>query len=381
MVSVMALKGIDYLPPEVSLENALKLYKSVAEINSLIGALNTQIKSSMVSTQMIQLLTLTESVQSTRIEGTQVTFLDLIEETSKERKSTEVNEVLNYRDALKHGVTQINNGQPITTRLIHELHQILMGRDTRGTTIASGTFRKIQNFIGPSNDIKDAVYIPVPANKIDAYMTNWEHFINSSKHSSFNSEVTTGNTLLDEHSDPLIKTAIMHAQFESIHPYLDGNGRMGRILIVLNMMAESAVNSPIFFVSEELERERLRYYDLLNSVRGKKPDWYKWINFFLAACRRMTINLGETFEQVDALAQDGMKIINSNTGSVINDVWLYTFTRPNITVTKTAMDLNISENTARTHLNKLVSLELIDTDSSRTRNKVYVNYDLLRILR
>lgn len=377
----MTLKGIQYLPPEVSLENALKLYKSVAEINSLIGSLNAQIKSSVVSTQMIQLLTLTESVQSTRIEGTQVTFLDLIEETSKERKSTEVTEVLNYRDALRYGVDNINQGQPITTRLIHELHKILMGRDTRGTTISSGEFRKIQNFIGPSNNIKDAVYIPIPANEINAYMTNWEHYINSSRHSSFNNNVSLGNTLLDEISDPLIKTAIMHAQFESIHPYLDGNGRMGRILIMLNMMAESAVNSPIFFVSEELERERLRYYNLLNSVRGENPDWYKWIHFFLEACRRMTVNLKDKFEKVDLLAREGIQKMNSTSGSMINNVWLYTFTRPNITVSQAAPDLNISENTARTHLNKLVSLEMIDTDSSRTRNKVYVNYDLLQILR
>ncbi|EOV8660765.1 Fic/DOC family N-terminal domain-containing protein [Staphylococcus pseudintermedius] len=93
----MTLQGIDFLPPQVTLENALDLYKSVAEINSLIGALNTQINHSLVSTQMIQLLTLSESVQSTRIEGTQVTFLDIIEETPNEQKSTEVTEVLNYK--------------------------------------------------------------------------------------------------------------------------------------------------------------------------------------------------------------------------------------------------------------------------------------------
>ncbi|WP_462422110.1 Fic family protein [Salinicoccus sp. Marseille-QA3877] len=187
--------------------------------------------------------------------------------------------------------------------------------------------------------------------------------------------------MLDETSDPLIKTAIMHAQFESIHLYLDGKGRMGRILIMLNMMAESAVTSPIFFVSGELERERLRYYNLLNSIRGENPDWYKWIHFFLEACRRMTINLKDKFEKVDLLAREGIQNLNSTSGSMINNIWLYTFNRPNITVSQAAIDLNISENTTRTHLNKLVSLEMIDTDSSRTRNKVYVNYDLLQILR
>lgn len=377
----MTLQGIDFLPPQVTLENALDLYKSVAEINSLIGALNTQINHSLVSTQMIQLLTLSESVQSTRIEGTQVTFLDIIEETPNEQKSTEVTEVLNYKDALDYGVMQIKNGNPITTRLIHELHKILMGRNTRGTTVSSGEFRKIQNFIGPSSNIKDAVYIPIPAHEIDDYMTNWEHYINRVKHPSFNQVLKEGYTLLDEQSDPLIKTAIMHAQFESIHPYLDGNGRLGRILIVLNMMAESAVNAPIFFVSEELERERLRYYNLLNSVRGSHADWYKWIHFYLRACQRMILNLQTKLENIETLAKEGLKKINQAAGSKIMDVWFYTFTTPNVTVKYAAKSLNMSENTARMHLNTLVELGMIDVDHARKRNKVYVNYDLLQILR
>ncbi|HDT8457595.1 TPA: Fic family protein [Staphylococcus pseudintermedius] len=377
----MTLQGIDFLPPQVTLENALDLYKSVAEINSLIGALNTQINHSLVSTQMIQLLTLSESVQSTRIEGTQVTFLDIIEETPNEQKSTEVTEVLNYKDALDYGVMQIKNGNPITTRLIHELHKILMGRNTRGTTVSSGEFRKIQNFIGPSSNIKDAVYIPVPAHEIDDYMTNWEHYINRVKHPSFNQVLKEGYTLLDEQSDPLIKTAIMHAQFESIHPYLDGNGRLGRILIVLNMMAESAVNAPIFFVSEELERERLRYYNLLNSVRGSHADWYKWIHFYLRACQRMILNLQTKLENIETLAKEGLKKINQAAGSKIMDVWFYTFTTPNVTVKYAAKSLNMSENTTRMHLNTLVELGMIDVDHARKRNKVYVNYDLLQILR
>ncbi|EGQ1621991.1 Fic family protein [Staphylococcus pseudintermedius] len=377
----MTLQGIDFLPPQVTLENALDLYKSVAEINSLIGALNTQINHSLVSTQMIQLLTLSESVQSTRIEGTQVTFLDIIEETPNEQKSTEVTEVLNYKDALDYGVMQIKNGNPITTRLIHELHKILMGRNTRGTTVSSGEFRKIQNFIGPSSNIKDAVYIPVPVHEIDDYMTNWEHYINRVKHPSFNQVLKEGYTLLDEQSDPLIKTAIMHAQFESIHPYLDGNGRLGRILIVLNMMAESAVNAPIFFVSEELERERLRYYNLLNSVRGSHADWYKWIHFYLRACQRMILNLQTKLENIETLAKEGLKKINQAAGSKIMDVWFYTFTTPNVTVKYAAKSLNMSENTARMHLNTLVELGMIDVDHARKRNKVYVNYDLLQILR
>lgn len=93
--------------------------------------------------------------------------------------------------------------------------------------------------------------------------------------------------VFNEHSDPLIKTAIIHAQFESIHPFLDGNGRLGRILIVLYPVQAKLISKPIFFVSEELEKERARYYDMLNGVRGNAPDWSSWILFFIKACERM----------------------------------------------------------------------------------------------
>ncbi|WP_368646177.1 Fic family protein [Alkalibacterium putridalgicola] len=375
-----AVKGIELLPPKVSISQALQLYKKIAKIKSSIGKLNSELERSVVNSQFIQLLSLRESVQSTRIEGTHVTFADMIEEATKKNKSNEVVEVNNYMEALSKGIDIINNGTPISSRLIKELHKILMGKNTRGTTSASGEYRSIQNFIGPTEKIEDAVYIPVSAQEIGDYMTNLEYFINSEKHRSFEKDYNDEyEVLLDETSDPLIKTAIMHAQFESIHPFLDGNGRMGRILIVLNTMQDGLIDKPVFFVSEELEKERIRYYNLLNGVRGKNPDWFAWINFFLDTCQRMVDSMLNKLESITAIASEGLSRINSDR-NVINNIWLATFNKPYLTVKEVADELDIAVSTSRNGLNKLVELGLLDVDNRKRKNKVYVNYDLLRLL-
>ena len=371
-----AIRGIDLLPPKVTLQQALELYKKIAQIKSSIGKLNSELEHSIVNAQLIQMLTLNESVQSTRIEGTQVTFADMIEDATKKNKSTEVIEVENYQKALSTGISLIQNGMPISSRLIKQLHTILMGNKTRGTSSSAGEFRSVQNFIGPTNKIEDAVYIPIGAHEIANYMSNLEYYINGEKHYSFNKvELLKDECLLDESSDPLIKTAILHAQFESIHPFLDGNGRMGRILIVLSTMKDGLINQPVFFVSEELEKERIRYYNYLNGVRGKNADWFSWIDFFLDASQRMTDNMLRKLEATTILANVGIDKINSS-NATINRIWFSTFNKPYVTVSEVAEQLNISVTTARNGLNRLVALKLIDVDHAKRKNKVYVNYDL-----
>lgn len=374
----MAIKGVKQLPPIVNIYDALNLYQKIAQIKSKVGRLNSELSPSVINSQFIQALTLQESVQSTRIEGTQVTFADMIDNITKKNKSTEVKEVENYLSALKEGVARIQLGDPITTKMIRELHSILMDGG-RGTISSKGQFRKIQNFIGPTKRIEDASYIPIGANEIGDYMTNLEYFINSTNHQSFsNVEGASDEIILDYKSDTLIKTAIMHAQFESIHPFLDGNGRMGRILIVLNTMQDKLIDKPVFFVSEELEKERLRYYNLLNGTRGNKPDWFSWIDFFLDACDRMADTMLVKLDGITDLVETGLRKIDSN--GKINHVWFSTFSYPYITVSKASDTLKIATATARTHLNTLVDIGLLDVDNSKTKNKVYVNYDLIRIL-
>ncbi|WP_414733529.1 Fic family protein [Acetobacterium carbinolicum] len=373
----MAIKGVSKLPVSVSESDAIKIFEILAETNLKMGQIKTKFDCSIVSNPLVQVLTLSESVQSTRIEGTQVTFSDMIEEKNKKHSRWEIIEVTNYQTALNQGADRISQGYPISTRLIKELHKILMDRG-RGTAQASGEFRKIQNFIGPTNRIEDAVYLPVEANKIDSYMENLEFFINGEKHSSFENKTKDNTFVFDYKAQPLIKTAIMHAQFESIHPFLDGNGRLGRILVALNLIKEDLISEPIFLVSEELEKEKSRYYDLLNGVRGDNPDWAPWIIFFLNACKRMSENLLKKLGEVDKLAREGLSKCNTKTEE---EVWIFSFSEPVTTAPEVAKKVGISANTARKALGSLSEAGLIYADKYAKRNKRYRNYDLVRILR
>jgi Fic family protein len=373
----MAIKGVSKLPVSVSESDAIKIFEILAETNLKMGQIKTKFDCSIVSNPLVQVLTLSESVQSTRIEGTQVTFSDMIEEKNKKHSRWEIIEVTNYQTALNQGADRISQGYPISTRLIKELHKILMDRGS-GTAQASGEFRKIQNFIGPTNRIEDAVYLPVEANKIDSYMENLEFFINGEKHSSFENKTKDNTFVFDYKAQPLIKTAIMHAQFESIHPFLDGNGRLGRILVALNLIKEDLISEPIFLVSEELEKEKSRYYDLLNGVRGDNPDWAPWIIFFLNACKRMSENLLKKLGEVDKLAREGLSKCNTKTEE---EVWIFSFSEPVTTAPEVAKKVGISANTARKALGSLSEAGLIYADKYAKRNKRYRNYDLVRILR
>lgn len=376
----MAIEGIELLPPKVSTKEALDLYKKVADIKSAIGRLNAELNHSIIDKNIIQIFSLQESVQSTRIEGTQVTFADMIEQATNEKKSKEVIEVLNYRKALRRGIELLKAGNPISSKMIRELHSILMSGETRGTTSASGEFRKVQNFIGPDKKIENATYIPISAEKISDYMTNLEYYINGEVHSSFSTfDEYEEYEVFDQNVDTLIKTAIIHAQFESIHPFLDGNGRLGRILIILCFMMDDLINEPVFFISEELEKERLRYYNRLNGVRGDNPDWYSWIDFFLSASQRMANSLLKKLENIEDLAKTGLSIINEK-NATINNIWLYTFSNPYCTAKDVADDLQITSQTARRHLNVLAEKKLLEMDQSKKRNRLYVNYDLISIL-
>jgi Fic family protein len=376
----MAIQGLKLLPIDVPYRDALKILESLSTVAIKLGTLEEKFKHSIVSEALVQILSLSESVESTRIEGTQVTFTDMVEEKDDKNPRWEVIEVNNYQEALINGFERINNGYPISTRLIQDLHKILM-QGARGSAQASGHFRKIQNFIGPTNKIEDASYIPVSADKIDDYMNNLEYFINghpyeqklSTKHLSNDKD----RYIFDDESNPLIKAAIMHAQFESIHPFLDGNGRLGRILIVLYFMQSKLVTKPVFFVSEELEKERARYYDLLNGVSGKHPDWGSWIIFFLNACNRMAHKINEKLDKAEELARRGLKLCDTPSD---RKVWIYTFANPFTNVPTVSKALNISPNTARKSLNFLVEQGLLFTDRQTKRNKKYRNYDLVRIL-
>ena len=372
----MTKQGVRMLPPAISLNQAIKLLRNLADISMLMGNMKNEFSHTIVGDALVNLFTLSESVQSTRIEGTQVTFTDVIDPSPEQKKSWEQREVMNYQKALRDGLEQIKKGEPFSTRMLLRLHKILM-TDARGTSSAGGEFRKIQNFIGRDNNIDHASYIPIGANEIPAYMENLEHYVNGYVHCSFIKHATEDVFVIDEKAPEILKLAVMHAQFESIHPFLDGNGRLGRILIALMAVRYELTDSPIFLVSEELERERLRYYDLLNAVRGNDPDWYSWLSFFVDCCGNMARRLVAKMRNSVKLAENGMKRLTTVSEQ---KVWIASFHDPVLTASAVSAQVKLSPATVRKALKSLAEKGMLYTSKEQQRKRKYVNYDLLRIL-
>ncbi|TSB47689.1 Fic family protein [Alkalicoccobacillus porphyridii] len=356
------------LPVEFTPRTELSFYKKVVTATSNLEKLKQKLKYSLVNESLIQLFTIQESVQSTRIEGTQVKFSEMLEDLVDEKEDYERIEVRNYLSALNHGVEIVRSGYPISERLIRNIHSILM-KDARGSTGASGEYRRIQNFIGPTTHIKNASYIPPEPQMMAEYMTNLERYM-------------SGHVYLENEDDsvhPLIKSAVVHAQFESIHPFLDGNGRLGRILIVLYLLQSELIDSPMFFLSEELEKERFKYYSMLNGVRGigkEEPDWESWILFFLDATIRMTKRQYEKHDQAEELYNRGLMLLDQPSHK---EVWGALFSNPVATVHKIEIETSLAATTIRKALAHLVQLNMVYQDD-RKRNRRYFQYDLIRII-
>lgn len=374
------IQGVQKLPVVIKSKDALHLFQKITQIDRKIGKLDEKFERSLIHTNFINALSLQESVQSTRIEESQVTFTNMIEESNTKHPKWEIIEVRNYQRALNEGFQMIRAGVPISSKLVKTLHKILFLDEARGTAGNIGEFRKIENFIGPTNRREDAVYIPISAQEIDDYMSNWEIFINGHPYAKRMSDIRVKEDefLIDENAHDLLKVAILHAQFESIHPFLDGNGRIGRILIALYMVQSNLMSSPIFFISEELEKYRAKYYQLLNGTRGNHPKWEEWLYFFIEAADWMATKLIDQLEQADAFAERGLSLCKTEAE---RNVYRLSFSDPNLTAARAANLLNISPSTARRSLNRLASLDLLFKDDSKQRNIEYLNYDVLSIMR
>lgn len=223
-----------------------------------------------------------EAVLSSQIEGTQSSLSDLLLYENKQAPgvpASDVKEVSNYVAALDHGLHRLKGGFPMSLRLIKEIHAVLLG-GTRGENKQPGEFRTSQNWIGGTRP-GNAVFVPPPPHEVLPAMGALEKFIHG--------EPTQTPTL--------IKTGLVHAQFENIHPFLDGNGRMGRLLIPLILYAEEALAYPLLYLSLYFKQRRTEYYDALMSVR-MRGAWEEWLAFYLAGVEDVAKESAETSEQV-----------------------------------------------------------------------------------
>ncbi len=207
-----------------------------------------------------------EAVLSSKIEGTVASVSDLMlfEASGGRRDPGDAHEVYNYVQAIEHGLAKLHQ-LPLCSRLLNEVHAVLL-RGVRGGDKRPGELRKIQNWIGhsPTTPIQDARYIPPPHNRVADLLTHWEHFVNDD----------------EMRMPPLIQCALMHYQFEAIHPYVDGNGRIGRLAIVLFLCSKGVLPIPLLYLSDYFERHDQEYYDHLYNV-SRTGQWDEWLEFFL----------------------------------------------------------------------------------------------------
>lgn len=229
-----------------------------------------------------------EAVLSSKIEGTVTTVSELLlfEAGSETEEGADVREVHNYVQALNHGLARLEQ-LPICNRLIKEVHRSLM-TGVRGKDKTPGEFRRTQNYIGSrlTTPIHDATYVPPPAKAMVKCMNDLEDFIN-------------GRITLP----PLVREALIHYQFEAIHPFQDGNGRVGRLLLTLNLCAEKIVEHPLLYISEYMEKRKDEYYALLFDV-SSEGAWQPWIEFFLRAVAEQARDAQKRAHQLHDLMQE-----------------------------------------------------------------------------
>ncbi len=307
-----------------------------------------------------------EAVLSSQIEGTQSSLSDLLLYENNEAPGVpveDVQEVSNYVAAMNHGLQRMRSGFPLSLRLIREIHEILLSRG-HGNGKQPGEFRRSQNWIGGSRP-GNAVFVPPPPEMLAECLNQFEHFLHDDQ---------TGLPLL-------LRAGLIHVQFETIHPFLDGNGRLGRLLITLLLCAHGALREPILYLSLYFKTNRTAYYELLDRVRTK-GDWEAWLDFFLIGVRDTAEQAANaTREILDLFNQDRKKIetLGRPAASVLR-VFQHMQRIPILAIPSAARRIGISTPTVAKSLGHMIDLGIAEEITGRERHRLFVYRRYLGIL-
>ena len=300
-----------------------------------------------------------EALLSSQIEGTQATLEDVLNAETEAAVNLEVCDVINYVDALNFAIKEMDK-LPLCCKLLCDTHRVLM-QGVRGQEKNQGEFRRSQNWIGSANStIQTARYVPPTVDDMKDAMSDLEKFINLSD------------------MDALLKTALVHYQFETIHPFLDGNGRIGRMLITLMLLNEQILHRPVLYLSLFLKTNRVEYYDRLSEVRVK-GNYEQWIKFFLLGINETCDDCIKTIKDINGLIERDEKKIIGQTATA-KTVFDYLKEHPIVNIGTTAKSVGLSYNTVASGLNKLTELDIIREKTTAARNRVYEYSSYLDIL-
>lgn len=358
------------LPPDPPLDMD-RLYKPLEEAMKAVGSLDALARLLPDINLFLYMYVRKEALLSSQIEGTQSSLSDLLLFENNEKTNVPINdveEVSNYIAALNHGLMRMKEGFPLSSRLIREIHAILL-RGGRGSNKAPGEFRRSQNWIGGTRPGK-ARYVPAPPEMVEQLINDLEKFIHANEKKG------------EQKLPTLIHVALIHVQFETIHPFLDGNGRLGRLLITLLLCARKTLTEPMLYLSLYFKEHRQVYYDLLQDVRIK-GDWEKWCEFFLEGVTATASQASADAKRIiDLLGRDRTRIgligRASNSALKIHSSLLRT---PFLSLTKAAKELHLSIPTITNAVQKLVEIGLLKELTGHSRNRLFVYTDYLAILK
>jgi Fic family protein len=351
------------LPLNVSIDRntRMSLSKAAVELARLDGM--TSQMDSEESEILLTAFTLIESTSSSSIEGTISTLDDVYRSERIDEKDAvrarDNKEVLNYKNALIEGVEALRKGENISIGLIKRLHATLMSGD-RGSDLSPGEFKTIQNAIGsPGDTLETAKMVPASPESVDRLMDNWIEYVNS------------------QDVETIEKVAISHCQFESIHPFRDGNGRMGRLLMILIMYSDGLLKAPVLYLSDYLNKHREEYINGLFNV-ASKDAFREWLDFSAKAFRTQALSSIKTIGKLQKYRKN--LIENEDNINIIRTVGML-FRNPYVRSSDIMNELKISSPTANSILVELQNRKVIREITGKTRNKIYVADGILEILR
>ncbi len=352
------------LPPLPPLEIDENLIKLLVEANRQLAQLDTASQLIPNIELFVSMYVRKEALMSSQIEGTQCTLEDILDPQLDVNANADVGEVINYIKAAHFALERLKT-LPICNRLLRETHAVLM-EGVRGQEKSPGEFRRSQNWIGPSGStLKNARYIPPNVEDMENAMSDLEKYINES-----------------DKYDPLIQAALIHYQFETIHPFLDGNGRIGRLLILLYLMEKKLLSKPVIYVSYFLKMNQIEYYDRISEVR-RKGNYEQWISFFLEAVSSAAEDALKSIGKLSALREKNIARLpkSSKRKDNVRALFDYLEQHPIIDIKQTAAALGLSYNTVSAAVKKLMELGILKETTNAARNRVFAYEEYLEILK
>jgi len=351
----------DPLPPEISWTPGL--VRALSDADRTIGKLAGEGGRLPNPHLLIRPFVRREAVLSSKIEGTQATLGELLAAeagAAVERSPADLREVGNYVVALEYGIKRLKT-LPLSLRLVRELHEKLM-RGVRGDRATPGEFRRSQNWIGPPGcTLANATYVPPPPGEIMACLGDWEKFLH------------------DRSSPPLVQVALAHSQFEAIHPFLDGNGRVGRLLITLFLVERAILPTPLLYLSAFFEATRRDYYAHLRGIT-EHGEWEEWLQYFLNGVARQSEDALSRAERINRQLEKWRLTVAGGGSKAPLALVDQLAANPYLTIKGAAKRLGVAFTTAQRAVAKLEALSIVKEVSDARRDRVYCAKALLDIL-